>query len=94
MKKLLLILLLFSLLLLSGCSHNSDKYNQLFDEYSELQSEYSALYKNYDDLQDFLFHIDGPMSNLYLYFEEKEISFDEAYKAFILLDGYYSDIIK
>lgn len=94
MKKLLLILLLFSLLLLSGCALNSSKYEELFDEYSELQSEYAALDKKYEDLQDFLFHIDGPISNLYSYFEEKEISFDEAYKAFILLDGYYSDIIK
>jgi len=89
MKRLFLVVLLILILFLSGCSGYSAKYDQLNDEYIELQIKYDDLYKDYDDLCDFIYHIGDPMSDLYLYFEEKEISFDEAYKAFILLDGYY-----
>ena len=79
MKRILLVLLLFSLLLVfSGCSSNREKHDELSDRYP-YQEEIRYVDDTYPKI---IRSTEDYMSVLYEYFEERSVSFDEAYNAY------------
>lgn len=86
MKKILLIILLISLLFLSGCTNYKEEYEELYDQYIDLEAKYDddtvKLEKNIEELYSLIQSTDEYISVLYDYFEEQSITFDAAYDAY------------
>ena len=86
MKK-LFILLIILLFILSGCygytvQDMDDLYEKMSEEYYELEEKYLADEQKIEELESILVELDELTINLYDYFEERTMSFDDAYDAY------------
>ncbi len=97
MKKLIIILLIL-LFALSGCSGYSheevgEMREKWDEEYYALEEEYFKEIEYADELETVLSNSEDYILTLYSYFEDGDVSFDEAYGAFnsleFLLSPYY-----
>lgn len=82
MKKILVILLVISLLLLVGCERKKsyeEQYDELSSEYDDLLVE-SGRFE--DELNTLYKEVSDPMVTLYEYFEEHTVDFYDAQEAF------------
>lgn len=86
MKRILIILLLLSFLLLTGCTDYKEKYEELYDQYTDLESKYDEdTYKLECDIEELYSRIhitEDYICVLYDYFEEQSTTFDAAYNAY------------
>lgn len=68
-------------------AHQRDK---LQEQYDQLQEQYDELQEKYYDLEDTyseaISKCEDPLAVLYCYFEDEEITFDEARDAFNIID--------
>jgi hypothetical protein len=93
MKKIIVILLVMSLLLLVGCERKKsyeEQYDELSSEYDDIMTEYSSMERKLDTLSR---KLSGPMSTLFEYFEDRTVDFYDAQEAYetlhhILVDFY------
>ena len=93
MKKLLIVFVLLSLLLLSSCSSTESKPIFSDDDYSELMEESVALYKENEDYSLSISATEKYVMTLCGYFEQDGTTFSQAYDAFdslhSILSNYY-----
>ena len=86
MKRIILILLLLSLLFLSGCTDYKAKYEELYDQYTDLEAKYdedtSRLNREMEDIYSRIQSTDDYIHVLYDYFEDQAVTFDAAYNAY------------
>jgi len=94
MKKVLIVFLLLSLLLLSSCSYReveTQTYND--DDYYELEEKYDALYKENEDYSLSISATEKYVMTLCGYFEQDDTTFSQAQDAFdslhSILSNYY-----
>ena len=89
MKKLLIVFVLLSLLLLSSCSFSEvETHTYSDDDYYELEEKYDALYKENEVYSQVISDTEDYIHVLYNYFVEQDgTTFSQAYDAFDYLNS-------
>ena len=83
MKKLILVVLLISLFLLTGCSDYEKRYEKLQEEYDELLTKYDSINSSYfdnkeeigfelDRITDSIGSLEDDIATVWCYFENEE----------------------
>ena len=105
MKKLILVVLLISLFLLTGCSDYEKRYEKLQEEYDELLTKYDSINSSYfdnkeeigfelDRITDSIGSLEDDIATVWCYFEnEEDVTFDEASASFDKINSVLMSII-